>query len=51
MTEAMKLQKYSIKNELERQSFCIFLLIVMIDVKHHEEHKPNAELHISVVTR
>jgi hypothetical protein len=51
MTEAMKLQKYSIKYELERQYFCIFLLIVMTDVKHHEEHKPGAELHISAVTR
>jgi hypothetical protein len=51
MTEAIKMQKYSIKYELERQSFCIFSLIVMIDVKHLEEHKPSAELHISVVTR
>jgi hypothetical protein len=51
MTEAMKLQKYSIKYELEIQSFCIFLPFVMIDVKHHEELKPSAELHISTVTR
>lgn len=51
MTEAMKLQKYSIKYELERQSFCIFLPIVMTVVKHHEEPEPGVELHISTVTR
>jgi hypothetical protein len=51
MTEAMKLQKYSFKYELERQSFFIFLFIVMIDVKHDEEPKPSAELHNCAVTR
>lgn len=40
MTEAMKLQKYSIKYELERESFCIFLLIVKINVKRHENPNP-----------
>jgi len=51
MTETMKLQKCSIKYELERQFFCIFLPIVMTVVKHHDEPKPGVELHISPVTR
>jgi len=51
MTEVMKLQKYSIKYELVRQSFFVFLFIVLINVKHHEEPKSGAELQNSAVTR